>query len=344
MFNDLSKYGFLNAKIRAKIGNVISDNTFEDLKNNKNYKELINFLIGKRYLSQDSDYTEVEKAEFQLFAYLVSEYRTIYISTNDKNLKKVMFKLMERLEIENFKNLFRIWVKKGDSKSLENSVYKNGICYNLDFDKMLDSEDADIFIENLKETPYYDYIKDDIEEFRSSKSLFKIEISLDRNYYRDLFNSLNLLTKQDREIVKKFIGFEIDVENLLILLRNKNYYKLKSEDALKNIIGEGWNLSYKFLSNFYSGEGLNVDFFKIFSSAPRYITEEITKKLNQELHLKNKMMLIEDMLQQVILTESKNRLSGFPFTIGIVIVFLLLKRMEVNRIQSLLNLKYYEII
>ncbi len=344
MFNDLSKYGFLNAKLRAKLGNIISDDSLEDLKNNKNYPELISLLVEKTYLSQDTNYTEVEKAEFQLFVYLVMEYKSIYLSTNDKSLKKVIFKLMEKLEIENFKNLLRIWVKKDVFGIQEVNIYKDGICYDIDFNKILNSEDIDIFIDNLKKTPYYVYIKNDIEEFRKSKSLFKLEIALDRNYYKDLFNSLKLLTKKDMEIVNKFIGFEIDVENLLILLRYKNYYKMTPEVALDNIISEGWYLTKSFLSDFYSGEELNINFFKIFSSAPRYITDDITRKLNQELHLRNKMLLIEDMLQQVILTEARNRLSGFPFTIGIVIAFLLLKRMEVNRIQSLLNLKYYEII
>ena len=91
-------------------------------------------------------------------------------------------------------------------------------------------------------------------------------------------------------------------------------------------------------------EKFETDYLKLFSGMPNYLTQQILQKIEKELNFKNKMTLIEDMLNQILMIEVKNTLVGYPFTIGIVIAYLLLKRIEIKNLVSLLNLKYYEIL
>ncbi len=344
MFGDLSKYGFLNAKIRSKIGNIISDKEFEELRSNKNYYEIIDFLTERKYISPEIKDKNIKNVESELFSYLVDIYKEIYNYVNERNLKKFIFKLMEKLEIENLKNILRVWFKKDSMEDLERYIYKKKICYNIPVEKLLISEDIDEFLKYLSDTPFPGYMKSGVDNFKQTNSLFSLEISLDKGYFTEIFSSLSLLTKKDRNIVKKFFGFEIDIQNLIWLIRYKSYYNLNVQYAIENIIPFGRRFSNEFLTQFFLSEEMKEDFLKVFSGLPLYITEQFTQKIISELNLRKKIQLIEDILNQIIMREIKNTLAGYPFTIGVVIVYLLLKRIEIKNIIGVLNLKYYEVI
>lgn len=344
MFGDLSKYGFLNAKIRSKIGNIISDKEFEELRSNKNYYEIIDFLKEREYISSEIKYKNIKNIEFELFSYLVGIYKEIYNYINERNLKKFIFKLMEKLEIENLKNILRLWYKKGSMQDLEPCIYKKKICYNIPVEKLLISEDIDEFSKYLSETPYSNYMKSGIDNFKQTNTLFSLEVSLDKGYFNEIFSSLSLLTKKDRSIVKKFFGFEIDIQNIIWLIRYKSYYNLDVQYAIENIIPFGRKFSNEFLTQLFLSEEMKEDFLKVFTGLPSYITEQFTQKIISELNLRKKIQLIEDILNQIVMKEIKNTLTGYPFTIGIIIVYLLLKWIEIKNIIGVLNLKYYEVI
>ncbi|MBN1898264.1 MAG: V-type ATPase subunit [Spirochaetes bacterium] len=344
MFKDLSKYGFLNAKIRSKIGNLLDDDEFEEMRAHKSYYEIINFLVEKEYISHESKVSDIKEIEFELFKLNLQTYQDIYFYTRERKLKKFIFHLLEKLEVENFKNILRSWTYKERDIDLDEYIYKERICYDIPAEKLLASDDIEEFRSQVSHTPFFSDMTDALGDYKKTNSLFYLEIALDKGYYSRIFSSLDLLTGRDQKIVKKFIGFEIDVQNLIHLIRFKNYYDLNPALALKNVISSGYRFSQDFLSSFYSSTELKSDILGLFSGLPKFMASEFSNKIKTELSLKNKMMLIEDLLMQVLMNQVRNTLTGYPFTIGIIIVYLLLKHLEIKNIISILNLKYYELI
>ena len=56
-----------------------------------------------------------------------------------------------------------------------------------------------------------------------------------------------------------------------------------------------------------------------------------------------RLVLIERVLQQIMLHEVHRLLAGYPFTIGVILAYVILKRNEVRLVMTILNAKLYGI-
>jgi vacuolar-type H+-ATPase subunit C/Vma6 len=57
----------------------------------------------------------------------------------------------------------------------------------------------------------------------------------------------------------------------------------------------------------------------------------------------SRLILIERVLDQIMMYEVRKVLSGNPFTIGIILIYFILKENEIKKIITILNAKYYKI-
>ena len=55
----------------------------------------------------------------------------------------------------------------------------------------------------------------------------------------------------------------------------------------------------------------------------------------------SRLVLIERILQQIMLHEVGRLLAGYPFTIGTVLAYVVLKRNETRTLMTILNAKLY---
>lgn len=102
-------------------------------------------------------------------------------------------------------------------------------------------ESFESFIDNLKDTPYYDYMKN-YKSSRDEDSLFSIEMNLDKYYYRNLTESIKSLSKADRDEFKKIFGVKIDLLNIIWIYRAKKYYDISPEEIFNfTIFGGNYN-------------------------------------------------------------------------------------------------------
>ena len=64
---------------------------------------------------------------------------------------------------------------------------------------------------------------------------------------------------------------------------------------------------------------------------------------SQTPDMASKLILIERLLEEIMLYEVRRTLSGYPFTIGIVLSYFQLKRNEIKKVMTILNAKYYSL-
>ena len=55
----------------------------------------------------------------------------------------------------------------------------------------------------------------------------------------------------------------------------------------------------------------------------------------------SRLLLIERILEQVMKHEIQRILQGYPFTIGIILCYFLLKKNEIAKVKTVLNAKHY---
>ena len=57
----------------------------------------------------------------------------------------------------------------------------------------------------------------------------------------------------------------------------------------------------------------------------------------------SRLLLIRQMLREIIKSEVHKILSGYPFSIGVILSYFILKQQELRKIRTLLNAKQYGI-
>lgn len=342
MLKDLSRYAFINAKIRSRIGNIFTEEQFETFRKELHYHDLVRLLAERKYL--DADRTALDHSllgvEHGLFLHMLDSYRKIARWENETDIREFIRVLLQRLEIRNLKDALRIWHKKDEG--LTDYVYKGTIVHPIRYDELFSAETYDRILEILKDTPYHDVLLECRDEHARTVSLFPVEVALDRYSYRIIFDNLKFLNRRDGQIVRKFFGLEADLTNFSLLFRFKNYYNLDYKTIRNYLIPYGQKEKRELLAEeIYTKDRISFGLYDLFGNMPDYILKDLDEKMSTELKLRDKMLLVTDLLNEVLSIQISTTLSHYPFTIGIIVVYFLMKEIEVRNLLSVLNMKYY---
>ena len=107
----VSEYAFINAKLRARIGEIHSTNLLSDMIKAPTLNEAISVLKDTRYSSLVSVYAEtgdLQAVELALMECEISTYRDVISYLKGKERELIMV-LLEKVEMENIKNALRLW-------------------------------------------------------------------------------------------------------------------------------------------------------------------------------------------------------------------------------------------
>jgi len=330
---ELSTYAFINAKIRAMLSFLISQEVFlkmidaqdiydaaELLKGYPHYKEIVECVVKGR-----PDYSLFEK---QFIKNDLNAYKNIYKSLPAKIERKLIEDFIEKYEVEQLKTALRIWHKKVPV-AISDYILEERISFAIDYKKIIYAPNIEEIIFLLDDTPYRKPILNAREKFKKEGSVFYLEACLDADYYSRLVSDISLLSGRDMEIAKKIIGIQIDNQNINWLIKMRKYYNLPAGEMLEWVISGGNRIDKDNIAKFYTINGLGN------------IAESVA--LGPYLRIKDlieeNISLIENFLHEVLIKEVKKALSGYPFTIGTVLSYMILKNSETRNVVSLLYAK-----
>jgi V/A-type H+-transporting ATPase subunit C len=331
---ELAKYSFANAKIRAMLSCLIKSDMFSKLMDAKDIYEVIDGLKGtvyydilSKYPAQIKDLKIIEK---EILKNDIDAYYKVYDAISSKNERDFVFILTERYEIEQLKAILRIWHKKAQVDIGEYLIGK-AICHDIDFHKIAAAQNIEEIILLLDHTPYKKPLMEARDKFKEKGSVFYLEVSLDTDYYKRLGLCVDRFSAMDRKIAKKILGIEIDIENINWLVRLKKYYSFGVGDILPLLISGGDRIQKDNIINLYMSNGVS----SVVESIAVGPYAQIKRLINENVGL------IENFLCEILMKEIKRALAGFPFTIGILLGYLILKRSETRNVISLLYAKSY---
>ncbi|MCM8824284.1 MAG: V-type ATPase subunit [Candidatus Omnitrophica bacterium] len=328
---ELSKYSFVNAKVRAMLSRLFSYKELSDLAEAKDIEEILEKLKkNPQYKSLEiKGWENFELVEKDLLKVDIEIFRKVYDSISTKREKEFVFLLLQRYEIDELKVLLRLWHRNLpiDKKYL----WEETLCFPLETQKILSAQSIEEIILLLEKTPYKNPLLRMKDKFKERNSLFYLEVGLDIDYYERLMNCAEGLTSFDRRIALKLLGIQIDIENINWLLRLRKFTSLELGEVLEWLIPGGEKINREVISKRYSWNNVG-DFVDNIAVTPYGKIKEL---INENIYL------IDKFLYEILLREVRRVLSGFPFTIGTVFGYLILKRAETKNIISLLYGKYY---
>lgn len=346
MGQQLRTYAFLNAKLRARISKIITEDTLERMIKSPSVEEALGLIRDTSFRGVEEVYKKTgdfKLAELEILKREVELYVEVEQYLEDRTLEFVRAHT-SRFEIDNLKNAIRLFftktIRKRPIETLTPYILREKIHYDISVDEIMKSENIDEIVQNLSETPYARIVEHHRASIEKDLSLFPLEIALDRFYYQTLTSEALKLTPRDRKIALRLIGIEIDIQNIDWIIRFKTFYDLPIETVIGLVIPGGQMLPSQSIRDAY------------LSQNPKLILGDIINKyypgLSSMLSLQGsdtgtRLLLIERILDEIMSYEIRRILGGYPFTIGILLSYFLLKRKEMRRIMMILNAKRYNL-
>jgi V/A-type H+-transporting ATPase subunit C len=344
MAGSVRTYAFINAKLRARISKLIPDSFFERIGSARSLAEALALLKETPYgvVSEIYERTgDLKLGELELFGREVTLYRELEKHLQGEVLD-FLHALAVRFEVDIVKNALRLYFdRKVRGRSIDTAVhylYRESILHDFSADAVINAEGVEEIVRALDETPYGSLV----EEYRSAVegegSLFRLEIELDRFYYRGLLQAAKKLDLLDRRVSLRLIGVEIDLLNLGWVLRFKSYTDMQAERVLSLLISGGYGLKQETLREAYLTQNVGETLQKMVHSSYAGLSSLLGTHVSDG---SSRLRLIERVLEAIMRLEVQRMLMGNPFSIGIMLAYFTLKRNELKTVRTLLNAKQY---
>jgi V/A-type H+-transporting ATPase subunit C len=339
----VQKYGFINAKLRARISKILPEALSSEMARAKSLTEAVELLRGTDFAVVESIYGrtgDIKSAEMELARKEARLYLELEALTKDE-VQGIVFALAERFEIENLKHALRLWfdARIRGRKIDVGYLIRDRVHRDLPLDRIVNATGLEEAAAALGGTPYGELVGQRTAEVAQSRSLFPVEIALDHYFYRQLLARVEGLVTRDREIARRMIGAEIDLANINWLIRFKGFYKLAPEQALACAIPAGIHLSPQAVAEAYASDNPSTVLTELVRRRYPGLSGLLAPKEHEESY--PRLVMIERILAEILMLEVRHLLAGYPFTIGIVLAYFVLKAAEIRRIMTILNAKFY---
>jgi len=346
MAGPLKTYAFINAKLRTRISKLLPEQFIRQLIRSRSLAESVQMLGDTDFAPVQKIYErtgDIKTAEMELLGRELEIYLELE-KLVEEEIREFIHALTGRFEVDNLKNALRLWfdrrVRGRNVEDARGYLLRQRIHHPLDLDRIINADTLEQVAEHLEGTPYAPIVREQAAAVTEAATLFPLELSLDRYLYGTLAEAADRLGPRDREIARRLIGVEIDLQNISWLLRVKNFYSLEADRALRSTLPGGLNLTPELMRQTYEAERTDRQISALVGKrypeiAPLLASQEQTRP-------GARLTMIERILDQIMKIEVRKILAGYPFTIGIILAYFILKGEEMRKIMTVLNAKFYE--
>ena len=333
LLGPVGKYALVNAKVRARLSALLPPETIARLADVRDSAEFYSMLAGTVYdkvLSKPEVSLDPRVAEKLLLEQEV-QWHTELIKDLRGAPQKLIEVILEKYEIENLKVALRIREGARGAEDLKYIIRKE-LPHKLPYQSIAEARSIEDVLPYLIATPFLEPVKSVLDDYKQRGTLFPIEIALEIDFYKRLKAKVDALDRTDRRIAQRLLGLEIDLKNLGWLVRLKFYYGVPTGDLLEYNIPGGYRMTSDRLRQAFAADSVR----DVLSVALEKSFKSISDLMRKEEEL-SKLYLLEIILWSYLVSEAKKTLGGFPFTIGTVLSYLVLKRTEIRNLITILN-------
>ncbi len=329
----VSKYSLVNAKIRSRLAALLPPDTIARCAAARDLSEFYSTLAGTVYepvLARPEVALDPRVAERLLVEQEVQWHAELIKDMRDPE-KALIAALLEKYELENFKAALRI--REGDrSKDDLKYIIRKNLPHALPYQSIAEARSLDDVLAYITATPYLMPVRGSLDEYKQRGTLFPTEIALELDFYKRIKAKVEALGRADKPIARRLLGLEIDIKNISWLIRLKFYYHIPAGDLGDYNIPGGYRLTSDRLRHALAADSikdvLSIALERTFKPAAEIVRRE------EEM---SKLFLLEIILWDYLIHEAKKTFGGFPFTIGTVLSYLILKRTEIMNLTTILN-------
>jgi V/A-type H+-transporting ATPase subunit C len=341
----LKTYAFVNAKLRTRISKILPEQFIQQLIRARSLAESVQMLAETDFAPVQRVYErtgDIKTAELELLRKELEIYLELE-NLVEEEVRGFVEALTGHFEVESLKNGIRLWFdRRIRGRNIEDArgyLLRKPIHHALDLDAIINADTLEEVADRLEGTPYAPIVRQQASPVMEASSLFPLELALDRFLYGRLIQAAEALGARDREIARRLIGVEIDMQNVGWLIRFKNFYSLEADRALGYTLPGGLNLTPELMRDSYAAERTDREISSVVGKRYPEIAPLLSSQ--EQTRFTARLTMIERILEQIMTIEVRKILTGYPFTIGIVLAYFILKGNEIRKIMTILNAKFY---
>jgi V/A-type H+-transporting ATPase subunit C len=329
----LARYAATNAVTRTMLSELVSEREFDTIVHSESFVGAWLALRKTAYgqwVPEDppSEILEIEKILREVTA--MRFRRSIHALRGTP--RDVGLLLLSRWDIDNLEFALRLW--HGKDTDLQKFLTYPSFVNEIPVYDIVEAETLEEIGLLLRATPYIEAITEGLRPYRESKSIFFVEIALERDYYRRLLEAAAQLGGSDAGVAERIVGAEIDLVNLAWLSRLLDYYKMDPGVVHRHVIPGPSPISRRLAE-----PGLSLEKLKDLSS------EVLSGRAGKHVEARvgpDSVALFETLVGETVVEIARSTLSGYPFSIGCVFAFYLLKRSELRNLNTAFTGKWLD--
>jgi vacuolar-type H+-ATPase subunit C/Vma6 len=321
----LARYAATNAVTRTMLSELLTEADFGAIARSESLQGAWLALRKTSYgqwISDDppGDVLGIEKSLREITA---SRFKRSTHALSGKP-REVATDLLTRWEVDNLEFALRLW--HGKDLSLQQFLTYPSIVNDVPVYDVTEAESLEQIALVLRHTPYFEPVSASVSAYRDKRSIFFVEMALERDYYLRLLVSIKGLGGKDAAVATRIVSAEIDMLNLSWLMRLLEYHDVHASDLHAFIIPGPSEISRRLADPGLTSEGLKG----IRSDLLPGLASRDAESPSQL----GSIALMESMVREAAVETARKSLAGFPFSIGCVFAFYLLKRMELKNLHT----------
>ena len=325
---DYFPYAYPNARVRARKGRILNEKQLSEIIEADNLDEVKNYLRGLPEYAKYVDQYPLEKA---LDTQLAETYDML-AGMAPGDTKPVFKVLLQRWDIRNIKSIIAAKEAGLSREETENLIVPFGELQDS-LDKLIDTKNISEIINSLEGTKYARVLDDAMSSYEKTGMILPLEAALDKYFLENLLVAAANPADESTRVLHSFIGTQIDITSLSIILRAKAE-GLNYDDIEPYIISNGYQLREWKLKDLMDAEDVNgvinslegTDYSKISEALPEYAKTGSVASL-------------EAALDEQVRQTAKTSALKIPFGIGPIIGFLNKKENEIRNLKVITRAK-----
>lgn len=322
-------YAYPNARVRARMGRLLTEKQLSEIIEADNVEEVKNYLRGLPDYAKYVDQYPLEKA---LDAQLAETYDTLAKIT-PAGIQPIFKVLLQKWDVTNIKSII-IAKESGLSREETADLLIPFGELTGTMDKLLDAKTVTDIITGLEGTEYARVLDDALSEYENTGMILPLEASLDKYFLDNLLTAASNPADESARVLHSYIGAQVDATNLSIILRSK-VEGLKYDSIQPYIVPNGYQIREWKLKDLMEAE----DVGGVISSLEGTEYAQILADSLPEYTKTGSVAPLETALDEQIRKTAKALSMKIPFGIGPIVGYLNKKDKEIRNLKVITRAK-----
>lgn len=326
---DIYPYLQPNARVRARKGRLFNEKQLSEIIEADNIEEVTNYLRGFKDYADYVDKYPIEKA---LDVQLAESY--YLISRIAPNSVKDTFSLLaKKVDISNIKSLIAAKEMGLSREETLNFLIPVGNHYET-FEQLADVNTVGDVINGLDGTEYATLLEDALPTYNESKMVLPLESALDKYFLESILSKSAVATDNNSRLLHEFIGTQVDVANLKLIIRAKND-NLSFDEAGSFLIKSGYQIREWKMKDLLESDSVSDIVGRLEGTDYHEVLSESLPEYNE----KNSLEVLEKALDNLVYETAKSLSIQNTLGVGPIISYLTKKENETKNLKLILRAK-----